>query len=173
MKFNIEVDVADIIESAGKTRNFDYEVFKELVIKAVKENIIETVNNMILSEIKDQVVNDIRCEITSRLDTVADSLQSDIVNDIINGQKITLGSGCTRKTIIAKDYIYEKVISEVGKCINQVINEVSGKACKQLKDRYDLAFAAAIIDKLRKQKLLNDDVAKLITTDNTLEDVKE
>ena len=28
MKFNIEVDVADIIKSAGKTRNFDYEVFK-------------------------------------------------------------------------------------------------------------------------------------------------
>lgn len=160
MKFNIEVDVEDIINEA-KSEYFDYDEFKESVIKSIKSSIIFEVRNDIYSKIKGEIIKSISEDILSNLANISESIKTDITNEILDNKDIEPYPYSSKK-VKAKDYVYEKITSDTSRCVEKIVKETAEKICQGLRDRYDLAFATAIVNNLKKQNMLDEKVASLL-----------
>ena len=160
MKFKIEVDVADIIENLDR-EYFCYDDFEKEVISSIKSSIIFEAKQVILNKIKDDTTKEIGEHIISNLKNISESIKTEITNEILSNQEISPYPYSSQK-VKAKDYIYKSLTERAKSCIEKIVKETAADICKNLKDRYDIAFATAIVDNLRKQNMLDEKVASLL-----------
>ena len=160
MKFKIEVDVADIIENLDR-EYFCYDDFEKEVISSIKSSIIFEAKQVILNKIKDDTTKEIGEHIISNLKNISESIKTEITNEILSNQEISPYPYSSQK-VKAKDYIYKSLTESAKSCIEKIVKETAADICKNLKDRYDIAFATAIVDNLRKQNMLDKKVASLL-----------
>lgn len=163
MKFNIEIDIADIIDEA-RSEYFDYDDFKKEIISQVKSSIKYEVKESIYNSMKKDVLKDIENDLFSKLSEIADTVKNNIINDILNNESITPNPYSSRQ-VRAKDYIYSKITEDTKNCVRKIVDETSVNICNQLREKYDMAFATSIVNNMRKQKLLDEKTAKLLLGD--------
>ena len=160
MKLKIEVDLADVIENVDR-EYFCYDDFEKEVISSIKSSIIFEAKQVILNKIKDDTTKDIGEHIISNLKCISESIKTEITNEILSNQEISPYPYSSQK-VKAKDYIYKSLADSAKSCIEKIVKETAADICKNLKDRYDIAFATAIVDNLRKQNMLDEKVASLL-----------
>ena len=160
MKLKIEVDLADVIENVDR-EYFCYDDFEKEVISSIKSSIIFETRQVIIKEIKDDTTKEIGEHIISNLKNISESIKTEITNEILSNQEISPYPYSNQK-VKAKDYIYKSLTESAKSCIEKIVKETAADICKNLKDRYDIAFATAIVDNLRKQNMLDEKVASLL-----------
>ena len=160
MKLKIEVDLADVIENVDR-EYFCYDDFEKEVISSIKSSIIFETRQVIIKEIKDDTTKEIGEHIISNLKNISESIKTEITNEILSNQEISPYPYSSQK-VKAKDYIYKSLTESAKCCIEKIVKETAADICKNLKDRYDIAFATAIVDNLRKQNMLDEKVASLL-----------
>ena len=160
MKLKIEVDLADVIENVDR-EYFCYDDFEKEVISSIKSSIIFEAKQVILNKIKDDTTKEIGEHIISNLKNISESIKTEITNEILSNQEISPYPYSSQK-VKAKDYIYKSLTENAKSCIEKIVKETAADICKNLKDRYDIAFATAIVDNLRKQNMLDEKVASLL-----------
>ena len=160
MKLKIEVDLADVIENVDR-EYFCYDDFEKGVISSIKSSIIFETRQVILDKIKDATIKEIGEGIISNLNSISESIKTEITNEILENKEICPYQYSSQK-VKAKDYIYKRLTDSANSCIEKIVKETAANICKNLKDRYDIAFATAIVDNLRKQNMLDEKVASLL-----------
>lgn len=152
MKLKVEVDLEDLY--------LDEETINESVKKALVNSIVCETQQKVKGQIEEmldvsirQIITDNIGELTRKIMLEKFDENAEIIIDRYNG-----------KTAPIKDYVLQTFAESFGRfSMSDVIKRECERIGKELRNRYDMQFAALIVDNLRKQQLLSDDrIAELL-----------
>lgn len=155
MKIKAEVDLEDLY--------FEEETINESVKKALVDSIVYETQQKVKKQIEEMLDVCIRQTITDNIGELTRKIMmekfdenAEIIIDQYNG-----------KTAPIKDYVLQVFAESFRRfSMSDVIKRECERIGKELRNRYDIQFAALIVDNLRKQQLLSDDrIAELLKHD--------
>jgi len=147
MELNIVIDLSDIYTEDEKD-----------VKQAIKDEIYYQVSSEVKKTVKidiEKIVSDAKKIVVKEL---AELNIQELVKECVDNSDIKYGH---REQLPIKEYIaYEFKENSHFRDPKRIIEDKVGKYAKELRDRYDLVFAAQVVNKLSEQGLLNDDELK-------------
>ena len=147
MKFTVEVE--------------DFWLDEEDLDSALKK----AVTSQVIAEIKKQIESKVEVELTKQIKETVEKKIAPIVQKtltkLVDDGVLTVGS---EKLTFAK-FIQNSFDRGGWSSPQQQIGELAEKYGKELKLRYDALFANRIVNKLKEQGMLNDDVVKYLIKD--------
>lgn len=152
MKLNVTVDLEDLY--------LEEENINESVKKALVNSIVYEAQQKVKKQISDMLDVCIRETITNKIGELTNKIMlekfdenAEIVYDNYN-----------KKAMPIKDYVSKCFAENFSRySMQDVIKRECECIAKELKQRYDMQFAALIVDNLKKQRLLSDDrIAELL-----------
>lgn len=158
MKVELEISLEDV---------FDEAVLDEI---SLKESFTRIVKASVLSEMrekfKEDIIKEISGSVSERIGEIAKDASMELIRNAENGEyEFKIGYSKQRMTV--KEYVIMKMQEYIN---NQIDNTVKKKAedfVKEARKRYDMAFAAFIVDNMKKQNLLKDErLAELLKDNN-------
>lgn len=147
MKITVEID--DFwMESDDTLSNELNKYVKDAVIREVHLSIQDKVKR----EITEQVINEVRLQSSTRIAAYIDSFVADGV----------LHKGSTNEVSI-KDFLYASFTNtRQWENLLPSIKKVAENFTIEIKNRYDLVFAAAVLNNLKENNLLSNDAVKAL-----------
>ena len=155
MKINIEVQVEDLISDMQEDGECDIE-------SELKSVIIRSVIQKLLPKIQESVDK----KIEQRLDAIFIERVNSAVEKTLN-KAIDNGVLVKRGVEVSiHDHITSLFQQASGwNSPNDKIQKIAKEFGKELKDQYNVIFASKIVENIKEQGLLKDDVAKLLLGD--------
>jgi len=149
MKLNIEIDLSDIFtEEDGQD-----------VKTAIKEDIYYRVNTEVKESIKPKIDDIVTTAKKLAIEELSKIELHKLVKECVDNEQIQYGYG--KDMMLTKDYIIKEFQSKNGyHDPAKIIEEKVDAYAKELRERYDLVFAAQVVNKLAGQGLLKDDELK-------------
>lgn len=154
MKFTIEIE------------DFYLDEEKELE-PALKQSIIHEVVGEIKKSIQVKIEDHIKTEVKRQ---VEDGLYRKInfaIAEIVETEKVKSDEYNSKEMIPLKDFIKKIFVANTGwNSPTDTIKNLAKKFGDEMKIRYDIMFATQIVNKMKENNFLRDDVAeKLLTTE--------
>ena len=155
MKLKVEVDLEDLY--------LDEETINESVKKAIVNSIVYETQQKVKKQIEEMLDVSIRQIITDKIGELTRKIMLEKFDE--NAEIII--DRYNSKTAPIKDYVSQAFAESFGRfSMSDVIKSECERIGKELRNRYDMQFAALIVDNLRKQQLLSDDrIAELLKHD--------
>jgi hypothetical protein len=159
MKVKVEVDLSEFYSE-------DESSFSE----QIKDSIAYTVKQQILADWNAKITSEFSGKIKEAVKQVKEEHIDSTMVDLIQNGEIKMHDG---KKISIADYIQANLENEYLKdhqfkgTVNRIINNQSTSLIEELKNRYDMLFASQLVDRLNKQGMLKEDVAKMLLKDNS------
>ena len=153
MKFNIEVDIDDLMH--------DMDIEDSDIAKALKQSIIFTIVNDIKADLLKEAMQDIREQIQSQVEAEVKTKIKRKVAKMIRGDKFKKRHSNSELTI---DEMIKQELESIDSSgnVHQIIGRMAEKFTAELKGRYDLNFAAQVVNKMVDNNLVRKDVAELL-----------
>lgn len=152
MKLNIEIDLEDLTEDI-----FDNEyTLKESLISIIRNEVVNNIKNYCNEQIQSSIRNIVELKIGVLVqETFLEWFKTGEVK--YNGNKIPIQDWL-------QTYFTENTRVNYERNGKSHIDECVKRFAQELKDRYDLSFAALVVKNLSEQKLLADDkLAELVS----------
>ena len=161
MKINVTIDTSELYGEEDSSFN---EVIKHEIAREVKTQILKDWNEKIKAEFNQAVIEEIQSQ---KKEFITDTMNYLIVN-----AKVKKQYGSDTMISIAdwiKDELERTHLSQgsVKDYLDKQIKTTTDSISKALKERYDMLFASQIVSKLHENKMLKDDVARLLLKDDT------
>ncbi|MBQ2019278.1 MAG: hypothetical protein IIW53_04700 [Rikenellaceae bacterium] len=150
MILKFEIDVAEIWAEDGNVNDAIISEIKAAVSNRVRERVITQYRSELLEKLEKEVAEQVKVEAKA------------IVEDMVeNGAKCKKPYSNEELTI--KDYISQTLLSSSGMSnVRDIVISHANKIGDELKRRYDLQFAATLIQKMQDNNMLREDIAQLL-----------
>lgn len=161
MKLTVEVDLSDFYSESDVTNFSDQ----------IKNHIAWTVRQQIAKEFKTQAQEEYFTDIKKQVKEQCNYyFFENLVNEVITTQKIKKNEWDKNsdELITVKEYaenVLKNVVyndNTIKETIKKYVQQLADKLVREIKQRYDLVFATKIVSKLADNKMLKEDVAKLL-----------
>lgn len=154
MKLNVTVDLEDLFLEDSED-NIAEAVKRELVNSVVfetKEQVKKQINDMLDTCVRETITNKIGV------------LTNKIMLQKFDENAMIMTDRYTKEEKPIKDFVSKKFAENFANySMADIIKRECERIANELKKRYDMQFAALIVDNLRKQRLLSDDrIAELL-----------
>lgn len=168
LEINLKVNLEDYIEDIKREivehtdeEGCDSETFNKLTLK---QSIIDDIKFQIKQSIKNGAKDQIDREIKKYVEAEIPALLNETMTAFFANNKLVLWG---KETTIS-DFIEQELSKNFNKSYQNQYNTVLEQKCKSfvedLKKRYDLAFAAQIVQKMAELKMLKDErIVELLT----------
>ena len=160
--FTISMNLRDLVEANIEDSLGNEEVYEFNLVEQVEYALQRRITNQYLSKNIDSIADKINKAIELKMGETIDSEITKLVESAMTEGKYKIGYSNTPMTL--EEYV-EKKLGEYRSSIDNTITKLGQKYADKLKDRYDLLFASSIVGKLSDNKMLKDDVAKLLFDD--------
>ena len=169
LEINLKVNLEDYIEDIKQEivehtdeEGCDSTIFNKLTLK---QSIIDDIKFQIKQSIKNGAKDQINSEIKKYVEAEIPALLNETMTAFFANNKLVLWG---KETTIS-DFIEQELSKNFNKSYQNQYNTVLEQKCKSfvedLKKRYDLAFAAQIVQKMAELKMLKDErIVELLTS---------
>lgn len=157
MKIQVELNLEDVFEEA---------MYNEATLK---EEFTSSVRLAIIHELKEKFKNELMREISNPISEKIEDIARESMNDLVE-------NASKNKYIFRVDYreeeltVDELIRSRIKKIVNDNVETMISSRAKsfidELRKRYDMAFAAFVVDNMRKQNMLKEDKIAELLKDN-------
>lgn len=171
LEINLKVNLEDYIEDIKQeivehtdNEGCDSETYNRLTLK---QSIIDDIKYQIKQSIKNGAKEQINTEIKKYIEAEIPALITETMTTFFEEQKLVLWG---KETTISA-FIEKELSNNFSKSYQNQYNSVLEQKCKgfvdELKKRYDLAFAAQIVQRMAELKMLKDErIVELLTKEN-------
>lgn len=157
MKIQVELDLEDVFNDA---------MYDEV---SLKEEFTSSVRHMIVRELKDRFKNELMKEISNPiLDKLID-IARESMNDLVENaseKKYKFWIDYMEEELTVDELIRGRIKKVVDNNIETMISSRAKSFVDELRKRYDMAFAAFVVDNMRKQNMLKEDKIAELLKDN-------
>lgn len=164
MKMNIQVNLTEIYPENFIGADGD----GEIEFGSIKEELTHQITNAISSKIMEKIGDDLKRTISNAVEKKA---LKNIDYKVNHKLKCLMQVGEIRPDYYSKPIQISKHIEKLfhdrgewtgrgNTAIREHINELAEKFTKEMKEKYDMVFAAKIVENMGKQNLLKDDMVK-------------
>lgn len=157
MKFNIEIDLDDLISDMNEEGDCDLNSY-------IKHEVIRTASNKLLAVVQERSEE----SIFKKVNEIADSMVENVVNSSLN--KALAGGKLKRRgreEISIDEYILESFNNHSGwNNPEKYIAEKAKEFSQDMKNRVDAIFATKIVMNMQEQGLLKDGVSEMLIGNN-------
>lgn len=157
MKLKVEVDLSE----------FYAEDYENSFSQEIQDHIAYNVKQKVLDDWRVKIDREFKEAVKEELEKQKPELIISKINEIVVSEKL-IKSSRSEEFISISDYLKEELKrvylrdSDVDSFLRKHVKETTNKITKELKERYDMLFASQIVSKLNENKMLKDDVAKLL-----------
>jgi len=150
MKIKFELDMEDVVCDLIDERNDD-------IVGEVKNQIINTCVRKVIARCQDSIEREINNRVNDIVKAKVESMIEKSIDKVVNSDaKIIQG-----RTIIEQaQHLFTE--SRTWNSLPDAIIQKGEKFCKELKSKYDAAFANRVVMGMKDQGLLKDDVVKML-----------
>lgn len=168
MEINLKVNLEDYIEDIKQEivehtddEGCDSKIFNKITLK---QSIIDDIKFQIKQSIKNGARDQIDREIKKSIEAEIPTLLKETMTTFFENNKLILWG----KEITISEFIKQELSKNFNNSYQNQYNSVLEQKCKSfvedLKKRYDLAFAAQIVQRMAELKMLKDDrIVELLT----------
>lgn len=149
MKIQVELNLEDVFEEA---------MYNEATLK---EEFTSSVRLAVVRELKEKFKNELMREISNPISEKIEDIARESMNDLVENaseKKYRFRLDYMDEELTVDEFIRGRMKKVVDSNIETIVNE--------LRKRYDMAFAAFIVDNMRKQNMLKDDKIAELLKDN-------
>lgn len=159
MKVTVDLDIEEIVDESRYNENTFKEEFTDTLKYAVVNTQKEQCTNAVIAQIQKPVAEQVQ--------GIAEGIAREILESDLKTRKFQfrINYNSTEATIgelienVIQDYTRNQIVKIVEEQAKGLVNE--------MRKRYDMTFAALIVDNMRQQKLLADDrLAELLNSSN-------
>ena len=155
MKITVDLDIEDIVNECRYNENTFKEEFTESLKYSVIRELKEQCTNAVLEQIQKPIAEQVR-EITN-------GIAKEIVESDLKTRKFKFQINYNTMDVTIGELIENTIQDYTKSQIVKIVEEQAKALVNDLRKRYDMTFAALIVDNMRKQNLLADDrLAELI-----------
>lgn len=158
MKVTVDIELEDVLDEA----KWDEISFKEEFAKHLTAGIV----NELRERCEKAILKQVQQPITDKVEEVASEAAKEILS-LDRSQKFKFRYNYSEYEMTVDEFIKMYFEHEAGKKINDIIKSNAKDFVDEMRKRYDMTFAALIVDNMRKQNLLADErLAELIAPNN-------
>jgi hypothetical protein len=132
---------------------------------ALKQHIISTVVNKISTDLKSKIEDGVQKEVKAQVEQTLYRKITSLTNEVIESDKIK-GRYSNDPEITLQEYVKQQFTTTAASKapVNDKIEQLAKVFGEEMKKRYDMVFAAGIVQKMHENGLLKDDVvSKLLS----------
>lgn len=161
MKVTVDLDIEDIVDECRYNENTFKEEFTDTLKYSVVNTLKEQCTNAVLAQIQVPVAEQVQ--------GIAEGIAKEILESDLKTRKFNFRINYNSCEATIGELI-EKVIDDYTKSkIVDIVQDQAKALVSEMRKRYDMTFAALIVDNMRQQKLLADDrLAELIAKSNQM-----
>lgn len=157
MKIQVELDLEDVFNDA---------MYDEV---SLKEEFTRSVRHMIVCELKDRFKNELMKEISNPISEKLEDIARESMSDLIENaseKKYKFRIDYMEEELTVDELIRGRMKKVVDRNIETMVESKAKSFVNELRKRYDMAFAAFIVDNMRKQNMLKDEKIAELLKDN-------
>lgn len=157
MKVQVELNLEDVFNDA---------IYNEV---SLKEEFTDSVRHMIVCELKnrfkDELMKEISKPISDKLTDIARESMSELIENA-SEKKYKFRIDYMEEELTIDELIRGRIKKIVDSSIETIISSRAKSFVDELRKRYDMAFAAFVVDNMRKQNMLKEDKIAELLKDN-------
>lgn len=160
MKIQVELDLEDVFNDA---------MYDEV---SLREEFTRSVRHSIVAELKDKFKNELMREISNPISDKLMDIARESMRDLIENaseRKYRFKVGYREEELTVDEFITGRIKEIVESNSKAMIESKAKSFVDELRKRYDMTFAAFIVDNMRKQNMLKDDKIAELLRDNPSE----
>lgn len=157
MKIQVELNLEDVFEEAM----YDEATLKEEFTSSVRLAVIRELKE----KFKDELMREISNPISEKIEDIARESMNDLVENA-SKKKYKFRIDYMEEELTVDELIRGRIKKIVDNNIETMINSRAKSFVNELRKRYDMAFAAFIVDNMRKQNMLKDEKIAELLKDN-------
>ena len=157
MKIQVELNLEDVFEEA---------MYNEATLK---EEFTSSVRLAIIHELKEKFKNELLREISNPISEKIEDIARESMNDLVENaskKKYKFRIDYMEEELTVDELIRGRIKKIVDNNIETMISSRAKSFVDELRKRYDMAFAAFIVDNMRKQNMLKDEKIAELLKDN-------
>lgn len=154
MKIQVELNLEDVFEEA---------MYNEATLK---EEFTSSVRLAVVRELKEKFKNELMREISNPISEKIEDIARESMNDLVENaseKKYRFRLDYMDEELTVDEFIRGRMKKVVDRNIETMVESKAKSFVNELRKRYDMAFAAFIVDNMRKQNMLKDEkIAELL-----------
>lgn len=157
MKIQVELNLEDVFEEA---------MYNEATLK---EEFTSSVRLAVVRELKEKFKNELMREISNPISEKIEDIARESISDLIENaseKKYRFRLDYMDEELTVDEFIRGRIKKVVDGGIGTMIESRVKSFVDELRKRYDMAFAAFIVDNMRKQNMLKEDKIAELLKDN-------
>lgn len=157
MKIQVELNLEDVFNDA---------ICDEV---SLKEEFTRSVRQTIVCELKDRFKNELMREISNPISEKIEDIARESMNDLVENaseKKYRFRLDYMDEELTVDEFIRGRMKKVVDSNIETIVESKAKSFVNELRKRYDMAFAAFIVDNMRKQNMLKDEKIAELLKDN-------
>ena len=159
MKITVDIDIDELANES---------CYNEM---SIKEAFANELKRSVVADLKgqctDAVMKQIKQPLEEKMQTAVDSIAQTILESDFKTKEFKFNVDYRSFEGTIEQFIIKKLDTDANKLIVQTVQESAKNLVSELKARYDMTFAAMIVNNMREQKLLADDrLAELLNNTN-------
>ena len=155
MKITVDIDIQEIVDESSYSEITFKEEFTSVLKSAVVDELKERCADAVLKQIQKPVFEQTK--------EIADGIAKEIIESDLKTRKFEFEINYNTKTATIGELIETCIDKWARGRIVEMVQKQAKDLVEELRKRYDMTFAAMIVDNMRKQKLLADDrIAELL-----------
>lgn len=157
MKIQVELNLEDVFEEA---------MYNEATLK---EEFTSSVRLAVVRELKEKFKNELMREISNPISEKIEDIARESMNDLVENaskKKYKFRIDYMEEELTVDEFIRGRIKKIVDNNIETMISSRAKSFVDELRKRYDMAFAAFIVDNMRKQNMLKDEKIAELLKDN-------
>lgn len=157
MKIQVELNLEDVFEEAINNE------------ATLKEEFTSSVRSAVVRELKERFKNELMREISNPISEKIENIARESMNDLIENaseKKYRFRLDYMDEELTVDEFIRYRMNKIVDSNIETMIESKAKSFANELRKRYDMAFAAFVVDNMRKQNMLKEDKIAELLKDN-------
>lgn len=157
MKIQVELNLEDVFEEAINNE------------ATLKEEFTSSVRSAVVHELKERFKNELMREISNPISEKIENIARESMNDLIENaseKKYRFRLNYMDEELTVDEFIRYRMNKVVDSNIETMIESKAKSFVNELRKRYDMAFAALVVDNMRKQNMLKEDKIAELLKDN-------
>lgn len=136
---------------------------------SLKEEFTRSVRQTIVCELEDRLKNELMKEISNPISEKIEDIARESMNDLVENaskKKYKFRIDYMEEELTVDEFIRGRMKKVVDSNIETMVESKAKSFVNELRKRYDMAFAAFIVDNMRKQNMLKDEKIAELLKDN-------
>lgn len=157
MKIQVELNLEDVFEEA---------MYNEATLK---EEFTSSVRLAVVRELKEKFKNELMGEISNQISEKIEDIARESMNDLVENaseKKYRFRLDYMDEELTVDEFIRGRMKKVVDSNIETMVESKAKSFVNELRKRYDMAFAAFVVDSMRKQNMLKDEKIAELLKDN-------